>query len=48
MNPETTATIRNKLQAAITALESIQKNKSAPDNLIKIALEDLRKVLELI
>ncbi|MDE2009287.1 MAG: hypothetical protein KGJ09_04320 [Candidatus Omnitrophica bacterium] len=45
---EVSADIRNKLQAAITALEIIEREKEVPMAMVYLALRDLRKVLELI
>lgn len=48
MNNESKADIRNKLQVAVTALESIKKDKSISKMMVDSALRDLEKVLEII
>ena len=48
MDIETNAEIRNKLQAALTALETVKNNKTAPDNIVNAALKDLAEVLKII
>ncbi len=47
-NGEVAAEIRNKLQAAKTALELIKAGKKVPTKLIDIAIKDLEKVLDII
>lgn len=48
MTPEKTATIRNKLQAAKTALELIHADKPVSKEFIAQAINDLDEVLEAI
>ena len=48
IDKETSADIRNKLQAAITSLESIEMDKTISESMVYLALRDLRKVIEII
>ena len=43
---DVSADIRNRLQTAMTALESLKAGKKVPDELIKAALKDLDKVVK--
>jgi hypothetical protein len=45
---EISAEIRNKLQAAMTALESLKAGKKVSDQLVETALKDLSKVIKAI
>jgi len=45
-NIESKAEIRNKLQAALTVLESLEANKEIPRILIKQGRVDLGKILD--
>jgi len=45
---ETKAEIRNKLQMAITVLESLSKDKRVPKNLLITGKKDLEKILGLL
>jgi len=45
---EASAEIRNKLQAAITSLESLKAGKKVSDKLIETALKDLEKIVKTI
>lgn len=47
-NIELSADIRNKLQAAITSLESLKAGKKVSDKLIETALKDLEKIVKTI
>ncbi len=45
---EVSTDIRNKLQTAMTVLESLKAGKKVPDRLIEAAIKDLYKVVRLI
>ena len=47
-NEELFADVRNKLQAAKTALELLKTSKKVSQNLIDIAIKDLAKVEDMI
>ncbi len=45
---ETTAEIRNKLQVAVTVLESLSNDKKIPEDIIKKGVKDLQEVLNIL
>jgi len=48
IDKELSAEIRNKLQTAMTALESLKAGNKVSDKLIETALQDLDKVVKTI
>jgi hypothetical protein len=48
MNEENSSEIRNKLTAPKLALEKIIKGENVPDEFLKLALEDLKSITNLL